>query len=113
MVKTNSGLNRLRDLWTADVHSVVLGTGNTPIDGSETSVEGELSATEQTPIIASGNNEVRLTHTLNAATANGEIITKIGVYSNNGNTLDDIYIFPPFDKTENIELITTITTRWR
>jgi hypothetical protein len=112
MVKTVNSKNRLRDLWANDVDTMALGTGSTPITGTETSIEGEDANTEFTPTVVKSEKTVKTTHTLPSTVGNGVDYNKIGIKTNDGNTLDDIMIFPTYSQTDTTELITTVTTRF-
>ena len=113
MVKTVASKNRLRDLWADDVHSMALGTGSTPLTGTETSIEGEDSNTVVlNPTIVKTDRTVKTTHSLPSTVGIGTDYNKIGIKTNGGNTLDDIMIFPTYSQTDTTELITTVTTRF-
>ena len=105
MTLLDEGLNRIRDLVSADLYAGVAGTGTTAISFTETELVTPIASAEDTSLIISPSTRtLTITHYIPTTSANGNELTEWGIESNSGNTLISRSLTAPVSKTASIEI---------
>lgn len=82
MVMLNEGLNRVRDLFTADLISVTLGTGTATVSATGTGLEHPVNDSTGTVSTEKRDRQVTASYTLPSTTSIGTVFSEIAVNMN-------------------------------
>lgn len=102
MVKTNKGLNSLREAIISEISEVAVGTGKTEATKADTSLEAEVLS-KPASNSEGGDGEAKIRMTLGTAEANGSALAEVGTKDASGN-LEDRIVHSEINKTSDIEV---------
>lgn len=103
MVVTNVAKNKVRDLIANSIGNGAVGTGTTPPTVDDTDLQAKVDNTDKTLTVTTGEQTVNVKYVLTASDANGNDLTEFGIYFDSGEFLSRD-VFPPFTKTDSVEL---------
>jgi hypothetical protein len=112
MVAADDGRNRMRDLVRDDINQSTFGTGDSNATRGDTDLDSEVTATQNTPTVTTGNLTLSITGIMLSTVGNGNTYNESAVKMNNANDLLLRSVFPDFVKNNSKELHVTDVYTW-
>ena len=100
----NGGLNRVRDLHSADIINGNLGTAATTVVGTQTTLVGPIPAATGSATVTTGEQTTVVSYTLPSTTGTGYTYREFGT-TNSSDTYFDRNIFTGVEHTEADDLV--------
>lgn len=106
----DAGLNRIRDVISADLYSAKAGTGTNLPAASDTNLQFGVTASLTTSISTTASDKtLSVTYIVTPAVANGSDLAEWALFGNSGNTLVSRSLTAPITK-DSATQVTKVTT---